>query len=76
MTSEVEEDYMYCGDGKTRHALPYELFDETDSGYVFRIVDDPSDYCDSREQRFIEVDAAWENSDNEYAWELVSYHTF
>lgn len=56
----------------TKRALPYENRGFTSRGFEFRIVDDPSEYNDRPYRRCIEINIAWELSNKEYAWDIVS----
>lgn len=74
-TSDIERENETLTGSHVRRALPYELFGVTPGGYLFRIVDDPSNYRDALEQTSIVIDAVWEHSSKESAWEILSLLT-
>jgi len=71
-THDIESEYLYFGGDPSGRALPYEIFGLRESGYLFRIVDDPTKYTKEPDQTAITVDAFWEDSSKEYAWKMLS----
>lgn len=55
--------------------LPYENYGLVDSGFIFRITDDPKGYTSHPRQTEIRFVIAWELSSKEYAWNIVSFMT-
>ncbi|NFT08787.1 MULTISPECIES: hypothetical protein [Clostridium] len=75
----IEE--LYCQDqwpkdmNHTKYELPYDTWDITKRGYIFKIKDNPAEYRDRNFRKYIELSLVWERKEKEYAWDIVSFLT-
>lgn len=56
----------------TKYKLPYDTWDITKRGYIFKIKDNPSEYRDRYFRKYIKLFLVWEKKEKDYAWEMVS----
>lgn len=47
----------------------------TEAGFEFQIVKNPADYIDNQFRTTIQFDVLWEQIENPYAWDIVSFYT-
>lgn len=59
----------------TKYELPYDIWDITKRGYIFKIKDNPAEYRDRNFRKYIELSLVWERKEKDYSWEIVSYLT-
>lgn len=75
----IEESYSQGGWPKdmnhTKYMLPYDTWDFTKRGYIFKIKDNPAEYRDRSFRKYIELSLVWEKKEKDYAWEGVSFLT-
>lgn|GEM_PF-3791417 len=59
----------------TQYALPYDTWDTTKSGYIFKIKDNPIEYRDRYYRKYLELSLVWEKKEKDYSWNIVSFLT-
>lgn len=69
------KDDLPIGVNKTKYYLPYDTVDINKGGYIFEVKDNPIEYRDIYNRKYIELSLVWERNENKYAWEIVSYLT-
>jgi hypothetical protein len=57
----------------TKYILPFDMWNTTKRGYIFKINDNPVEYRDISIRKYIELSLVWEKKEKEYAWGIVSF---
>ena len=59
----------------TKYEVPYDTWDITKRGYIFKVKDNPAKYRDRNFRKYIDLSLVWEKKEKDYSWDIVSFLT-